>query len=139
MFKSIYSKYIMSFVALLGLGFVAVAVVMTSLITNYSIDTKENLMFQTAKIVYSNVSGIMKRPDVSFSEAVDENREAFDDIFEPLSSYADSAIILTDGDGRILRISGDYKSDINPENESETITEGINGSVSRLHRLYLLS
>jgi len=122
LFKSIYTKYLMSFIALLGLGFVAIAIIMNSILTNYSIDTKEDLMYQTAKIIYSGASTTMKSSGLSFSEAVEANKSGFLDSCEPLSGYSDSIIMLTDQNGGLLLCVGEGSKKITAETlEAETV------------------
>lgn len=110
----------MSFVALLGIGFVAVAVVITSLMTNYSIRSKENVMYQTAKVIYNNIAAIMKSDELTFSQAVEDSGDTLKNILEPLSVYSESAVIVTDETGRIIFLSG---------NESSALSEDYTGAV----------
>ena len=44
MFKTIYSKFLMSFIALLGLGFCCISIIICAVVSSYSIDTKTEVI-----------------------------------------------------------------------------------------------
>ena len=102
MLKTIYSKYLMSFIALLGVGFFAIAVIICSVVTTYSINTKTDLMNKTAEMVYLEVSNEMMTEKCTFEEAVIKNNEKYKSVFEVLSNYSESDLILFGSDGKIL-------------------------------------
>ncbi len=100
--KSIFTKYIVSFISLLAIGFIAVAFVIISVITSYSIKSKESLMYQTAKIVYTNIDSMMQSENSGFGDAVNNNREYLTLITDELSAYSDSVIFITDSKGTVI-------------------------------------
>ena len=73
--KTLYSKYLVSFIALLGVGFFSIAVIICSVVTNYSINTKTELMNKTAKMVYLEVSNEMTTEKCDFETAIEKNSE----------------------------------------------------------------
>ncbi len=110
--KSIFSKYIVSFISLLAIGFIAVAFVIISVITNYSISSKESLMNQTAHIVGANINTIMRSDDLNFSDSVLSNKEILRDVVDPLAAYSESYIVILDNNGNILLTSQNISDNI---------------------------
>ena len=100
--KTIYSKYLVSFIALIGIGFLAIAIIICSVVTNYSINTKTELMNKTAEMVYLEVSNEMIAENCDFETAVLRNGEKYRDVFGVLGDYSESDIVLLDGEGKIL-------------------------------------
>lgn len=107
MFKTIYSKYLVSFMSLLGLGFCAIALIIISVVTSYSIETKNDLMDKTARMVYAEISSEMKDSKLDFSRAVSKEKDKFYSVFGSLSQYSQSSIILIDKNGAILFKNGE--------------------------------
>ena len=106
MFKTIYSKFLMSFIALLGLGFCCISIIICAVVSSYSIDTKTEVMNKTAHMVYVEVSNEMKSDNSTFSEAVANNKSKFSDIFRLFSDYSESNILLIDNTGDVLLENG---------------------------------
>ena len=102
MLKTIYSKYLVSFIALIGIGFLAIAVIICSVVTNYSINTKTELMNKTAEMVYLEVSNEMMADDCDFETAIMKNSEKYKNVFGILADYSESDIILFNRNGKIL-------------------------------------
>ena len=100
--KTIYSKYLVSFIALIGIGFLAIAIIICSVVTNYSINTKTELMNKTAEMVYLEVSNEMIAENCDFETAVLRNGEKYRNVFGVLGDYSESDIVLLDGEGKIL-------------------------------------
>ena len=107
MFKTIYSKYLVSFIALLGLGFVTIALVISAAVTTHSINNKSDLMTKTAKIVYAEISSGMKSNNLNFSKTVVKEKNKYYNIFGSLAEYSQSCIVLVGDDGAILFKNGD--------------------------------
>ena len=102
MFKTLYSKYLSSFIALLGVGFFTIAVIICSVVTNYSSNTKADLMHKTAYIVHLEISNEMSAENCSFESAVESNTEKYKTVFTAISEYSESNIMLISKTGRIL-------------------------------------
>lgn len=107
MLKTIYSKYLVSFIALIGIGFLAIAIIICSVVTNYSINTKTELMNKTAEMVYLEVSNEMMADDCDFETAIMNNSEKYKNVFGLLADYSESDIILFSKDGKILYETAD--------------------------------
>ncbi len=110
--KSIFSKYMMSFVLLLGLGFITMAVILSSLISEYSTESKENLMENTAETVYNGINSIMGKTEKSFSDACTDEALFLAKTVEPLAEYSESVILITNKKGNILVKAGEEKRKI---------------------------
>lgn len=100
--KTIYSKYLVSFIALLGVSFFAIAVIICSVVMTYSINTKTDLMNKTAEMIYLEVSNEMMTEQCDFETAIQKNTEKYADVFKVLSDYSESSIVLFSTDGQIL-------------------------------------
>lgn len=122
--KTLYSKYLVSFIALLGVGFFSIAVIICSVVTNYSINTKTELMNKTAKMVYLEVSNEMTTEKCDFETAIEKNSEKYESVFSVLAEYSESDIIIFSHDGRVLYKSIDEEEFLSPK-VSTKIVEGI--------------
>jgi len=100
--KTLYSKYLVSFIALLGIGFFAIAIIICSVVTTYSINTKTDIMNKTAEMVYLEIQGEMISEKCDFNTAIMRNSEKYKSVFKVLSDYSESNIILVAKDGRVL-------------------------------------
>ncbi len=110
--KSIFSKYMLSFVLLLGLGFITIAAVLSSVISEYSTDRKESLMENTAKTVYNAIYGIMESTEKSFGDVCADNASFLSESIEPLAEYSESVILITNSKGNLLVKVGEEKRQI---------------------------
>ncbi len=110
--KSIFSKYMMSFVLLLGLGFVTITAVLSSVISEYSTDSKESLMENTAETVYSAIYGVMEKTEKSFGDVCADSSSFLSESIEPLAKYSESVILLTNRKGNLLVKVGEDKKKI---------------------------
>ena len=102
MFKTIYSKYLSSFILLLGLGFIAIALVMSSVVTSYSINDKADIMDKSAKMIYASIKKEMDSSGFGFNEVMQESFNDESNLFEALSEFSDSQVIIIDGVGNVL-------------------------------------
>ena len=107
MFKTIYSKYLASFILLLGFGFCTIALIISYVVTNYSLNSKTDNMYKSAKVVYSTLVSDMEQSKNSFSDTVEENKNDYYSLFSPLSEYSDSCIVLIDKSGSVIFENGD--------------------------------
>ena len=106
MLKTLYSKYLVSFIALLGIGFCSIAVIVSAIVLSYSMDTKTDLMDKTASIVYAEIRNEMAEDNCGFISAVERNKDKYKNIFGGLSEYSESNIILLDINGNVLYHNG---------------------------------
>lgn len=106
MFKTIYSKYLLSFIVLLGLGFSSIAIIVSAVVLSYSMDTKSDLMDKTASMIYAEICNEMAEYNCGFVSAVERNSEKYEEVFGGLSDYCESDIILVDAEGKVLYHNG---------------------------------
>ena len=107
MFKSIYSKYLTSFILLLGFGFCTIALIISYVVTNYSLSSKTDIMYKTAKVVYTTVITDMEQSGKSFEKTVKQNKNDYYELFGPLTDYSESSIVIIGKDGDILFKNGE--------------------------------
>ena len=110
--KSIFSKYIVSFVLVLGIGFVTIAAVLSSVITNYSSENKKSLMENTAKTIYSGICSVAEKNTGSLEDVFADNSAFISKTASPLAEYAESVVIVTNSKGNILLKEGTDKKQI---------------------------
>lgn len=106
MLKGIFTKYMVSFMSLLGIGFIAVAIIMSSVLTNYLVDSRSQLMYNSAETVYNSVNSFVKTDGLDFSSTVMENKTKLSVVFSPICKYSDSILIIADKNGNIIEKSG---------------------------------
>lgn len=106
MFKTIYSRYLVSFIALIGAGFCSIALIICAVVTSYSINTKSEIMNKTAHMAYVEISNEMTEANCGFTEAVEGNSLKLNNVFSVLTDFSESNILLVDIDGRVLFESG---------------------------------
>lgn len=106
MLKGIFTKYMVSFMSLLGIGFIAVALIMSSVLTTYLVDSKSTLMYNSAETVYNSVNSLVKTGGLDFASTVRENQSELDFIFSPICKYSDSILIIADKKGNIIEKAG---------------------------------
>ncbi len=107
MFKTIYSKYLVSFIVLLGLGFATIFLIISSVMTTYSVDNKTELMNKTARMVYAEISNDMKENNLGFIKTVTKEKNKYYNVFGSLAEYSSSCIVLVAPDGEILFKNGE--------------------------------
>lgn len=107
LFKTIYSKYLASFILLLGFGFCTITLIISYVVTNYSLNSKTDIMYKSAKVVYTTLVNDMEQSGKNFSKTIQENKNNYYSLFSPLSEYSDSSIVLIDNNGDILFKNGE--------------------------------
>lgn len=104
MFKSAFSKYILTYGLLIFLSFAAIAVITSSIMTGYARENKQAITDKLAEIIFTDVEIRMEKYG-SFRAAIAAfNRETtYSDKFAEL---LDSLVLITDTDGTVLYVSG---------------------------------
>lgn len=120
--RSIFSKYIISFVLVLGIGFVTIAAVLSSVLSEYSSESKKSLMENTAATIYEGICSVSERTGESFNEVCSKNTEFISKTAKPLAEYSESVVIITNSKGNILVNEGQDIKEIRKNNaDVETI------------------
>jgi len=140
LFKSIYSKYLTSFILLLGFGFCTIATIICYVVTNYSLNSKTDIMYKTAQIVYTTVSNDMDESKKSFTKTVKQNKYDYYSLFDPLTDYSDSGILIIDNNGSILFKNGENgltsQTKISEDNLNKIWKETESSKLSTLEGLF---
>ncbi len=119
MFKNLFAKYVVAFMAILLLSVLMILVVITSIITGYSEDSKLKLMENAADSseVYLE-EHLYRNPDLTLEELTEE-RES--EIYAMLGSIAenreDLTLALTDENGKVLLSVGSESETMPKETE----------------------
>lgn len=101
-FGSIRSKYIVTFALLISIGFILLSLVVSSLITTYTVETKHATMEDSAKTAYSALRAVSSTTDREYLDAVRFYGDYLSGVLINLASMNDTVIMLTDSDGNIL-------------------------------------
>lgn len=140
MFKTIYSKYLSSFILLLTFGFCSITVIICAVVNNYSLDSKSEIMNKTARMVYVEISSDMRSENCSFSQAIERNRAKDKDLYRLLSDFSESNILLIDVDGTLLFENTEKglikEKTINSEGMSEIVNHSGNSRYSNFNGLF---
>lgn len=108
MFKNLFSKYIVAFMAILLLSVMMILVVITSIITGYSEETKLKIMENA--VVSSEVyleEQLYRTPQKTLAELVTERQSEIYAMLETTTRQReDITLVLTDTEGNILLVIG---------------------------------
>ncbi len=106
MFKSVFTKYLTTFTVIILFSFLILILVISSMITNYSIESKQLMMDKSAEITASSLNAYIKTSDNKDIHSVAKNHS--DDIRNNLMTVATLAqtnIYIIDTDGKLLASS----------------------------------
>ncbi len=101
MFKSVFTKYITAFLVIILVSFSVLILIVSAIVTNFSITAKHNIMEQTARNIIININNMLQFTD-GFDALINEHSEriAHDLNIQALNSQ--STILITDRYGKIL-------------------------------------
>ena len=94
MFKSLFSKYITAFTAIIAVSFLILVLAMSSMVSNYSIDTKKTLMDSSARYTSEIIDTYRVFDNTGFSGTVEKYASRIRDALEEYASTADSVIFV---------------------------------------------
>jgi len=103
MFKSVFTKYMTTFTLIILFSFLVLILVVSSMITNYSIETKRHTMESGAEMAANSLDAYIKTSLIKDSYSVVKNHRT--DIYENLQTidnFADSTVYVIDHDGTLL-------------------------------------
>lgn len=105
MFKSLFSKYLTAFIAIILICFTMLILVSYSIVINYAADAK----VESARAVTATIAQYLDNDDLSANSDVETLERMLD-----LAAIGNDrlAIVLTDEDGRTVAIGSNYESNI---------------------------
>lgn len=104
MYKSVFAKYITAFMLIIVISFTILAAIISSLISDYSNKTTQDILYRTATNVkkYIETGYVISGAD-EFIEFINLDKKSIMQDISTLALYnTDSVIFLTDKDGKIL-------------------------------------
>lgn len=108
MFKSLFSKYLVAFIAIILICFTMLILVSYSIVINYAADAK----IESARSVVSTVEQYLSSDDLSG----EVDSESLSGMLHLAATGNDRlAIVLTDADGRALAIGSNYECGLNKD------------------------
>jgi len=114
MFKSVFAKYVSAFMLIILLSFSVIIATITSIISNYSQNTKESIMETIANSSCVFVlSKLEESGNYDLKALTDAHGAEIETVFKMISSSSDDlTLILTDSEGRIFLATGAEKDEI---------------------------
>ena len=114
MFKSVFAKYIVTFIMIILVSFTVISLLITSVINGYSEDAKMETMKNTADIsaqfIYDQLLG---EEYSTISDVICAENQNIKNILKSASSTSgDMTLLITDTDGNVLYSEGSEKEEI---------------------------
>lgn len=106
MFKSVFKKYITAFMAIIIVSFTLLAVIMSSIITNYSINVKRKFMESTARGITQNLNDLMYITGNDLDNILEKWPWIIGERLVMYAEDTEAVIFITDADGKVLVASG---------------------------------
>lgn len=107
MFKSVFAKYVTVLMAIITCGFALLLFIVTSIVGNYSAESKGRLMENAAEVTQISVEGLitdLSREDFSVWVTSDTGEEWLAQLLSTVTQQDESlSIAVADADGKILR------------------------------------
>lgn len=106
MLKSVFAKYILTFMLIIFISFLVLVVVVTSMVNNYAVSVKEEVLANTAagvaEFLEARTTSMLK---TDFARMVEGSREDVDSMLRSLAATDDGiSILLVDHRGEIVRM-----------------------------------
>ncbi len=116
MFKSIFAKYVTAFMTIITFGFVILLLIITSIVSHYSAQTKVQMMDQTAQVMQDYLERSLEDASPNtFEESMKvENELELDGLFEAFTKNQNDrmAVWVADVNGKIF-----YSNNTKEEND----------------------
>jgi len=112
LFKSVFTKYITAFMVILFVSFSVLILIVSAIVTNFSINTKHDLMEQTARNIIINVNNMLQFTD-DFDTLVEEHSGRISRDLNIQAKNSKSVILITDKEGEILFMSTEGRDQLN--------------------------
>lgn len=104
MFKSVFTKYITAFLTIIFVSFTVLVIIVSAIVTNFSITTKRDLMEQTARNIIININNMLQFTD-DFETLVNEHSARISRDLNVQAKNSNSVILITDKTGEIMFVS----------------------------------
>ena len=128
MFKSVFAKYVTAFMTIITFGFAVLLLVMTAIVSRYSMQVKTELLDHVAQIIEESVSSESREvtPE-SFPSVFDSSyKETLDRMVSVFTSGEDEkmTVWVADHTGKIF-YTVDANDEINPTEDTGSIPEDL--------------
>ncbi len=122
MCKNIFSQYILTFMVIVIICFLALSIVVTSLVGNYISEMKSELMDNTCQSIYSSLNGVMSMSKMPLDTVIRIDNGYIIDFLNRNAENNDAIIFIADHTGKIL-VSSDNGKGILPEEIDSSLVE----------------
>ncbi|MEA4832642.1 MAG: HAMP domain-containing sensor histidine kinase [Oscillospiraceae bacterium] len=130
MFKSVFTRYISAFMLLILISFMLLALIMSSVITNYAYEAKQELILHTAEITIHSINVYMNMLCCDFNTLMTDYNGYLKSTLQIQAEKSETVIFITDTTGKIL-VSGlpdgdteYFRADV-PESVMNDIIKGV--------------
>lgn len=151
MFKSVFAKYITTFMVIVAVSFVMLVGIVTTVVNNYSVNAKADLVAQAAHTASAYLEEKLRQADMNDFTAFAAQYEA--DVTLMMTAVCanseDITILLTDNSGNIVSYSDNEKTNLDveatiPKSVMDEINNGrevsqldfLEGVFDRKHMIY---
>lgn len=106
MFKSVFAKYILTFMSIIFISFLLLVVIVTAMVNNYAVNAKEEILANTAsgaaEFLEARTTSLLK---TDFARMVEGAQEDVDSMLRSLAAADDGiSILLVDDRGEVVRM-----------------------------------
>ncbi|MBQ9545022.1 MAG: HAMP domain-containing histidine kinase [Clostridia bacterium] len=110
MFKSIFTKYITAFMLITLVSFILLALIMGSLISNYSSEAKKTLVENTADSTAENIGVFIRLSGKTLPELLETNADQLKKSLNTQAQNSEATAFVTDTSGKLL-IASEHPED----------------------------
>lgn len=121
MCKNIFSKYILAFMIIVVISFLVLSLIVSSLIGNYTTETKKTLMNNTAQGIFSSLNGIMTMSKLPLEATTMIDNGYIEDFINKNAISSESIIFITDHSGKVILMSENGKGIIPDKIDSSLV------------------
>lgn len=114
MCKNIFSQYILTFMIVVVICFLALSIIVSSLVENYITEMKQSVMENTSQSIYSSLNGIMSMSKMPLETIIKVDNGFILDFINRNADNNDAIIFVTDHTGEVLIVS-DSGRDVIPQ------------------------
>ena len=131
MFKSIFAKYVMSFMLIILSGFLVIILIVSAIIGNYSVTAKTEIIENSARTSGAYVEGLIASSSADgVEDVISTSGASVEKVLQNIAGYSDDmTVLVSDNAGNIVLVVGNRKDNINdnialPGAFMESLTSG---------------
>ena len=117
MFKSIFAKYVLSFMLIILSGFLIIILIVSAIIGNYSVNAKTEIIENSARTSGAYVEGLFNSTSSDgVEDVISASGGGVEKMLENIAGYSDDmTVLVSDNTGKIVLVVGNRKDNINDD------------------------